>query len=57
MSTYNWAVFMDGKYLGIVESNYTWASKYWSRRAVLTGHVYRLVQIETTKSEESISCL
>ncbi len=27
-----WQVFMNGKFIGIEESNYPWASKYWASR-------------------------
>jgi hypothetical protein len=27
-----WAVFKNGKYLGIKETNYAWASKYWANQ-------------------------
>jgi hypothetical protein len=28
----SWRVFMNGKDLGIVESNFAWASVYWKSR-------------------------
>ena len=37
-----WEVFMDGKFLGIVESDYLLAVKYWQDRAFATGRVYKL---------------
>ena len=27
-----WKVYRYGKFIGIIESNYAWASKYWRTR-------------------------
>ncbi len=40
-----WRVYMNGKFLGITESNYHWAVGYWVKRARTTGNRYKLVEI------------
>lgn len=39
----SWRVHKNGKPLGIVESNFPWASQYWAERSRISGNIYRLV--------------
>ena len=38
----SWRVYRNGRYIGITESNYAWASRYWSERARVTGASFTL---------------
>lgn len=39
-----WRVFMNGKDLGIVESNFAYANDYWRERSRITGDRFILKQ-------------
>ena len=39
----NYLVFKNGKFTGIIESNFPWASKYWASRCTHENK-YRLVK-------------
>ena len=38
-------VIINGKDSGIIETNYQWASEYWTYRAVVTGHTIKLIKL------------
>lgn len=40
-----WEVYRNNKPLGIVETDFAWASRYWSGRERLTGDRFRLVPL------------
>lgn len=43
--TQAWRVLEFGKEIGIVESHYGYAKKYWAERTKATGYEYELVGI------------
>jgi hypothetical protein len=44
-----WKVLMDGKFLGIIETSYPWASQYWGNKTGFRPdgkrRKYRLVEV------------
>ena len=48
----SWRVFRNGRYIGITESNYPWALRYWGERARVTGDNYQLRKYP----EETMPC-
>lgn len=42
-----WAVFINGKDIGIIETNYRYAASYWSDRERITGHKIKLKVVDT----------
>jgi hypothetical protein len=43
----SWLVYRNGRHIGIVETNYAFASRYWAERARRTGARFTLVPVVT----------
>ena len=41
-----WKVYIDRKYVGIIESNFPYASMYWKEQSRRHGYKVRLARIE-----------
>lgn len=39
-----WKVYRGNKWVGIIETNYTYAYKYWAEYGRRTGKKYRLIK-------------
>lgn len=44
-----WSVYCGKKFIGIKESNYEFAFKYWSERSRITGKKFKLVKDEESE--------
>ncbi len=46
-----WKVIVNGKDSGIIETNYPYASKYWSYRSQITGKKIVLKRVDQVDSK------
>lgn len=53
MNYTSWKVTRNGKDLGIIESNYPYASQYWEERSRQMGKYFKLVPISKRTKDET----